>query len=499
MITQPLQSALLKEFFSVLFMIALMLLAIQIWLPDFLLPFVALLFVLCSAYLIARLNITVFFTLLILVLPFSTSQKFFNAELSLMIPSEPLSGIMLLAFIIRLLLGHTISPLLYKHPLFMILCAGIFFQLISTFQSSLPMVSVKSMLIKLCYITVFFVLAADLYLKQKLTHQHVLKTYFISILIVGIFIFIKHFNYGLSKDYCGTATEPFYADHTIYSACLAMLIPLPLFTLLMSKQPQIGLLKKWGVFLCLCIMLLFFFFTYSRAGWLSFMAAGCLTFLISRGLSFNWLMILMMSIAALFYMNSLEIAAQLKQNKADSNAKNADIGQQTKSVVNISNDQSNAERLNRWKCALRMFTERPFTGFGPGTYQFEYLSYQRKSEMTRISVTNPYNIKKGKGGTAHSEYLLILSESGLLSFLSFILLIIAVLYYAIKAYHIDNNRENKMMILIMLFGFSTYIIHGLFNNFLDTDKAALLFYTSIAGIMVAAIKSSEQPDALLNN
>jgi hypothetical protein len=154
MITQPLQSALLKEFFSVFFMIVLMLLAIQIWLPDFLLPFVALLFVLCSAYLIARLNITVFFTLLILVLPFSTSQKFFNAELSLMIPSEPLSGIMLLAFIIRLLLGHTISPLLYKHPLFMILCAGIFFQLISTFQSSLPMVSVKSMLIKLCYITV---------------------------------------------------------------------------------------------------------------------------------------------------------------------------------------------------------------------------------------------------------------------------------------------------------------------------------------------------------
>jgi O-antigen ligase len=194
----------------------------------------------------------------------------------------------------------------------------------------------------------------------------------------------------------------------------------------------------------------------------------------------------------LIYVFQLEITENLKQNKADSNAKNATIVQQTKSVTNISNDQSNAERLNRWSCAWRMFLDKPYVGYGPGTYQFEYLSYQKKSEMTRISITSPYNIKKGKGGTAHSEYLLLLSESGIFSFILYIAVILAMIYYAIKVYAGANNPQLKIKMMITLFGCSTYILHAFFNNFLDTDKAAILFYTSIAFILTEAVKLKEE-------
>ena len=41
------------------------------------------------------------------------------------------------------------------------------------------------------------------------------------------------------------------------------------------------------------------------------------------------------------------------------------------SISNISTDASNMERINRWKCALKMFVEKPVFGWGPGTYQFQ--------------------------------------------------------------------------------------------------------------------------------
>jgi len=65
--------------------------------------------------------------------------------------------------------------------------------------------------------------------------------------------------------------------------------------------------------------------------------------------------------------------------------------------------------------------------------------------------------------------------------------ILLTIYYAIKVYVKATDSKTKVRILIFFFGFCTYILHAFFNNFLDTDKAALLYYTSIAAIMVEAI------------
>jgi hypothetical protein len=66
-----------------------------------------------------------------------------------------------------------------------------------------------------------------------------------------------------------------------------------------------------------------------------------------------------------------------------------------------------------------------------------------------------------------------------------------VIYYALKVYANTDDSKTKVKILILFFGFCTYILHAFFNNFLDTDKAALLYYTSIAAIMVEAIKLNQ--------
>lgn len=43
-----------------------------------------------------------------------------------------------------------------------------------------------------------------------------------------------------------------------------------------------------------------------------------------------------------------------------------------------------------------------------------------------------------------------------------------------------HNNEHYNTCLYLLLGLVTYLIHGLFNNYLDTDKTAFLFFASMA-------------------
>lgn len=488
MLTEEIQDNEIKNFAKIVSVFVMLGLFVGFAASSYALGLYFIFFVIALAYVVAQFNLAAFFMLMVLVIPLSTNQKISDTEVSLLLPSEALEAIITLAFVIKLLFGYKISSSILKHPVFILIFIFFMLQFVAAANAAMLTVSLKSVLLKSCYVVVFFILAADLYLKEQITHFKVLKTYLSSIGFIGILIFMKHWEYGFSKDSSGSVTEPFYSDHTIYSACLAVVMPFPILSYLNAKKLAINFYYKIATGLLSLCLLLFFFYTYCRAGWISFIMALLLCLMVYRGLRFKGLLLLICCSLGLMFIYQNEIVENLKQNKADSNAKNATLEQQTKSVTNISNDQSNAERLNRWSCAWRMFLDKPYLGYGPGTYQFEYLSYQKKSEMTRISITSAYNIKKGKGGTAHSEYLLVLSESGIFSFAIYITIILAVIYYALKVYVNSADALTKTKMMIVFFGFCTYILHAFFNNFLDTDKAAILYYTSIAAVMTEAIK-----------
>ena len=224
------------------------------------------------------------------------------------------------------------------------------------------------------------------------------------------------------------------------------------------------------------VLLVAIFFAGSRAAWLSIGLALCFGLLMVLRTPPSGFIIIVLLSGLVLYSKSEDLLLILKSNRFDSNARNADIGEQTRSVINITNDQSNAERINRWKCAWRMFEEKPFTGFGPGTYQFTYFPFQREKEMTRISVTTPYNIEEGRGGTAHNEFLLVFAESGLAAAIFFMGLVILIFGYGIVICH----ESKDLFSLALLLAFTTFVIHSLFNNFLDTDKTAVFFFTAMA-------------------
>jgi putative inorganic carbon (HCO3(-)) transporter len=183
------------------------------------------------------------------------------------------------------------------------------------------------------------------------------------------------------------------------------------------------------------------------------------------------------------------IVMKLEQNRQDSSA---ELTEHVQSITNISTDASNLERLNRWGSAWRMFKERPFVGWGPGTYMFQYAPFQLSSEKTIISTN------AGDAGNAHSEYIGPLSESGVFGMLSFIIVVIAVLYYAIILYPKIKNAEHRLYLMSLLLGLITYLIHGMLNNFLDTDKASAPFWGFIAAIVAIEVyhtKSEEKKNA----
>ena len=115
-----------------------------------------------------------------------------------------------------------------------------------------------------------------------------------------------------------------------------------------------------------------------------------------------------------------------------------DFSEKLQSATNVTTDASNLERLNRWSCAWEMFKERPVMGFGPGTYAFEYASFQDPEKLTIIS-TNFGNL-----GNAHSEYLHSLSETGLPGLICVLALISALFYKGIRLY-LDSPGSGKRM------------------------------------------------------
>ncbi|HKR07126.1 MAG TPA: O-antigen ligase family protein [Bacteroidia bacterium] len=420
---------------------------------------------------------------LALVIPFSVETGIGSSGLKIFFPSELLTGIFAGTALIKMFRKFPEKKFLL-HPVTLLMSIYFLLTVCTIFFSTMPVVSLKAVFVKGIYFFVFYFLAYDAYRNSFLKSSLIFITcYGISITLIVLYA-LNHFaEWDYAKDAADMAVHPFYKDHTIYSACVAFILPVMAFFAL-KKHPG----KKFYRNIIFSIIFILvgagLVYSFSRAAWISILAAG--VFAIVLFFKIRPFTLLIFSGLILFFISfySERFLITLKKNKNDSNMRNADLETQTKSIVNISTDQSNAERLNRWKCALRMFDNKPFTGSGSGTYMYKYFDFQRKADMTYISVTSPYNTKPGHGGSVHSEYLQVLSENGMITFIAFMMLLLKIIFTGMKnAYdHPEGNKKKEAMVLTL--ALVTYLVHGLFNNFLDTDKVAFIFWSSVCMIVM---------------
>ncbi|HOX79125.1 MAG TPA: O-antigen ligase family protein [Bacteroidales bacterium] len=442
-------------------------------------PFVLLLLIL---YIFSLDNVLLLITFLT---PLAVNIKDAEFGIGISLPSEPLMFGVMLLFILKLMHERFYDAKIMKHPVSIAILINLVWLFITCFTSELPIVSIKFMVARLWFIIPFYFAGILLFTDVKNIRKFQ-WLYIIPLIIVIFYTLYNHSTYGFDKPHSNMVMKPFYNDHTAYGAIIAMFLPVFVgFSLSREYRRPYRIMS----FIVLAILVIGIIFSYSRAAWISVAAALGVFLLIRFRVRFYWILLTVAVGVALFFMFRYQFLDKLEKNKQDSST---DFVEHVQSISNISSDASNLERINRWAAAIRLFKEKPIFGWGPGTYQFVYAPYQRAKEKTIISTNY------GDMGNAHSEYIGPLSESGVLGMITFIGIVVTVIYTAIRVYRRSKVKEIRLLSLVMALGLISYYVHGIMNNFLDTDKASVPFWAFTAVIVALDLyhRQEEEKSAL---
>jgi O-antigen ligase len=389
------------------------------------------------------------------------------------LPTEPLMFGVMILFFLKLIYERNYDSKIIKHPVTIAIIINLVWIIITSLTSEMPIISFKFLLARLWFVVCFYFIGIQLF-KFKNNYKLFYWAYIIPLTFVIIYSVIRLAGYGFEEQPAHWVMEPFFKDHTSYGAILAMYFPI-LFLFSGRSYPtyyKIFSLLLIGVFTVGIIL------SYTRAAWVGIIAAAVLFLIYKYKVKFSVLAFIAISGVIILALSWNTLIMTLERNNQDSSDK---LSEHVQSISNVSTDASNLERLNRWSSAWRMFQERPFFGWGPGTYVFQYAPFQLSNEKTIISTN------AGENGNAHSEYIGPLAESGVFGSLSFILIILTVYYRGSLLYHKLPKGELKSLVLATLLGLLTYVVHGFLNNYLDTDKASIPFWGFIAIIVAIDI------------
>ena len=410
-------------------------------------------------------NFKAFLTAFVFLIPMSVPFSFGENVISL--PSEMLLVFLAFFVLIRLIFFDKIKLNTRIHPLSVLLYSGLIWMIISSAFSTMPAVSMKRTLIIGMYVIVFYTMLSR-YLEDIRFIRRLFIAYSTGLIIPILNTLYAHAGSNFDMTSAFMVTTPFFPEHTIYAACLTVSF---VFLIAIKKKK----LEYYTIYPLIILIGIGIFYSFSRASWISLIPA----ILIYLNYTFRpqiWLKAAILSIGiVLLFLNLNKIYDEFEQNREV--GYKGDIKEHLQSLTNITNDASNAERINRWFCTIDMFKDKPLIGFGPGTYQFQYGIYQRREWMTRISTFH------GDGGNAHSEYLNTLSEQGLPGLLILLFLIIIIFRTANKLIINHKEVDVRNLSLSILMALSTFFTHSLVNSFMDVDKAAFLVYAGLAALV----------------
>jgi putative inorganic carbon (hco3(-)) transporter len=397
------------------------------------------------------------------------------------LPTEPLMAGVLALFIIKVFFTNDYDRKILRHPVTIMILLSLAWMFITSMTSQLPVVSFKALTARLWFVVPFYFLGILLFRKLKNIKKFI-WLYTIPLIVVIIYTTYNHYLWGFSEQAGHWVMEPFYNDHTAYGAILAFFIPVFVgfsFTKTYSRT------VRFFSFLALAILLTALVLSFSRAAWVSLAFATVIYLIIALKIKLKWILLPFGLLLCFFFLFQNEIWEKLEKNKQGTSA---NFIEHVQSISNITTDDSNLERINRWQSAVRMFRERPMFGFGPGTYQFKYAPFQRYSEKTRISTN------AGDKGNAHSEYIGPLAESGVFGMLFVIGILVFVILTGMRVYKKSESKEIRMLTLSVLMGLITYYFHGTMNDFLDTDKASVPFWGFIAILVTLDLYYTGKPE-----
>lgn len=419
--------------------------------------------------------------LLVFLTPFSVAYENDALGFTIDMPTEPLYVAIMLLFFFRLVYERSYDTRILKHPLSILLILHLMWMFVTSVTSEIPLVSFKYFISRLWFVVTFFFVGICLF-RDKQNFQRFFWLFGISLVVVVLIALFRHSQFGFERKIGYWVVQPFFNDHTHYSAVLALIAP---FFGVMAFNKSMSIWQRVLALAFFGILSMGILFSYSRAAWVSLIIAFAGFLILTLRLKFRMILAGVILILGTMFAFQSEIMMRLQKNTQESSG---EFSEHARSISNITSDASNLERINRWRSAISMFEERPLFGWGPGTYQLVYAPFQRSEDQTIITTNF------GDLGNAHSEYLGPLSESGLPGMLLFVLMSFAMLATSVRIYKTSPNQNFRLTALAITLGLITYFSHGVLNNFLDTDEASVLFWGMMAMLVAMDVFYSIRND-----
>ncbi len=158
---------------------------------------------------------------------------------------------------------------------------------------------------------------------------------------------------------------------------------------------------------------------------------------------------------------------------------------QENSVVesNLSLNSLN-ERVWLWKNTIAMVKDNPLLGVGLGQWRLAFPAYGMKQKIAGL----------GDGSVEivflrpHNDFIWVLSELGVIGFLSYLAIFAISIFYALKIFFKSNDDERQALAMAMLFGIIGYMV----ISFFSFPKERIVHNILLALIMTCIVSTYHQ-------
>jgi O-antigen ligase len=413
--------------------------------------------------------------ILFAIIPFSTEVTL-PGGFGLDLPAEPLMIISCgLLFLMAITHMTKWDSRYFVNSLTLTILGMLVWTVITTIFSTEPVISVKYILAKLWYIIPFYLGTIVIFHQDQDRIRALIKVIVGSTIIALCYVVARHSLSGFDFTTINRAGRPFFRNHVNYGALLVLTLPFLGYLYKTSRNTFKGLC--YGI--ALCLILFAIYTTYTRAAYV------CVFGIIAGIVMIKYrLTTIAFIIAGL--VSIIGLGKMINQNAYLEYAPNY---QNTISHHNIDNlmeatikgeDVSTMERVYRWVAGIRMISDKPIVGFGPGAFFESYEPYTVRSFETYVS-NNPE-----KSGI-HNYYLMVACEQGIIGLLFFLLLTALPLLLAERAFAIAKDQHIKYLAMASALSLITIDLLLLINDLLEADKVGPYYFLSIALITICYV------------
>ena len=397
--------------------------------------------------------------LLLVALPFSF-RYILPGRFEIQTPTEPLLGILVAVYCVQKIVDRALRKEKSEDafPFLVPICLYICVTFLSAINTPDLFGTLKGALRATVYILFSVIVHA------VIQNRTALKRLFIAIfpsaaiaVIWTVIVLIYHID---AWQWTSAYRSAPFTNYSVYGAFTAIFFLVCLSRLLFDTGNYDRVLwTAW--FVCFSVGLLMCF---SRGVWLSvIVAVGFMLFQLGRGVTHK--KILFIGAAGVILLVCLNLPGVYDI-----------IIERVSSAVDVSY-ASNRARLLRWGQAVVMFMESPILGKGYGAFAMLY--------EEDVALVGSYTAQYQLG--AHSEYLQVMAELGVVGLGVWIWLNLAFLRYGFRALRTIDDGFYRSIVIGLMAAEISLMVHFTVNNLLNGDAIGVPFW-GIYGLLPAVVQ-----------